>query len=71
MTLYMAVTADRYELPVAVESNMEILANKMGSTKNNIYSQLCRQPKREKTERKRDSRTGKVRYVRVTVVDED
>ncbi len=52
MTLYMAVTADRYELPVAVESNVEYLASKMGTTANNIYSQISHRNRARKTKRK-------------------
>lgn len=67
MTLYMAVTADRYELPVAVESNVEYLASKMGTTTNNIYSQISYRKRERKAKRKYESHTGGIRFVRVTV----
>lgn len=67
MTLYMAVTADRYELPVAVESNVEYLASKMGTTANNIYSQISHRNRARKTKRKYESHTGGINFVRVMI----
>lgn len=40
MTLWMKVTPDRYELPVAVGDTAEQLARLVGCTKNNIYSAI-------------------------------
>lgn len=40
MTLWMEVTMDEYELPVAVASSAEELARKIGKTTNNIYSAI-------------------------------
>lgn len=33
MTLYMAVTADKYELPMVVEESAEMFAQKLGRSK--------------------------------------
>ena len=38
--IWMAVTADEYELPMAAEDTAERLAKKMGTTKSNI---VCRE----------------------------
>ena len=40
MTLWMEVTMDEYELPVAVASSAEELARKNGKTRHNIYSAI-------------------------------
>lgn len=37
---YMAVTADKYELPICIEESAEELANKLGISKNTVFSQI-------------------------------
>ncbi|GAA6481423.1 hypothetical protein K250101E9_41860 [Enterocloster aldenensis] len=69
MTLYMAVTTDRYELPIAVERSAECLAGKMGTTRNSIYSQVCRNRKGDAGRGYKNHR-GRIRFVKVEV-DED
>ena len=60
MTVYMEVTQDKYELPVAIADNAEILAKKCGTTKNSIFSIIAHA--------KKDGR--KARFVKVEI-DED
>lgn len=40
--LWMAVTADQYELPLAVEETSTALAKRMGTNKNAIYANMSR-----------------------------
>lgn len=40
--LWMAVSPDIFELPLAVEETADKLAKKMKTTKNNIVSKKCR-----------------------------
>lgn len=40
--LYMAVTADEYELPIAVESNAKALAEKLGIKDATVFSCISR-----------------------------
>lgn len=42
MTLYMAVTADRYELPIVVEAQAYALANKLSRSRRSIIEELSR-----------------------------
>lgn len=42
MMLWVAVSPDRFELPLAVENTARELAIKMHTTKNNILSKKCR-----------------------------
>lgn len=42
MVLYLAVTADDYELPIAVDETVEGLARQMNTTANNIRSTISR-----------------------------
>jgi hypothetical protein len=37
-TLYMAVTMDKYELPVYIEKSAVLLAKKLGISRNSVYS---------------------------------
>lgn len=37
----MAVTADKYELPVVVEESASELANKLNVTRNTVYKSEC------------------------------
>lgn len=38
--LYMYVTDDKYEFPIYIEESAELLAQKIGCTKNNVLSSL-------------------------------
>lgn len=42
MKLWMAVSPDALELPIAVEDTADRLVKKMNTTKNNIMSKKCR-----------------------------
>lgn len=42
MKIWMRVTADEYELPIAVASSARELADMLGVTENNIQSQWCK-----------------------------
>ena len=44
--IYVAATADKYELPVAVESSVERLAADVGMTPGSVLSAISRQKKR-------------------------
>lgn len=41
MILYMAVTPDKYELPIMVEDSLDGLARKTGMKKSNIKSNIA------------------------------
>lgn len=45
MLLYMAVTNDRYELPIAVAETPGELAAMLGITKQTVFVNLCRPAK--------------------------
>lgn len=59
MTLWMEVTMDEYELPVAVAGSAEELARKNGKTRHNIYSAISHAR----------ARGYRSRYVKVEVED--
>lgn len=40
MALYLKISADRYELPIAVADTAQELARMLGVTANTIYSQM-------------------------------
>lgn len=40
MTYYMAVTSDKYEIPIFVTNNIEEMAEKFNVTKNGILSSI-------------------------------
>lgn len=42
MTLYMAVTADEYELPLVVESQIYLLAKKLNRSRRTVTEELSR-----------------------------
>lgn len=52
MKVYMAVTADEYELPVAVVDSAAELAEIYGMTKGSVLSALTRESQRKNTKRK-------------------
>ena len=62
MTLWLEVTPDEYELPLAVADSVQELARLRGKRAGTIKACVC---KREKGKRKRSI------YVRVRVDDED
>lgn len=61
-TLYLAVTRDRYALPLAVADTPEELAELVGSTKKNIIDSI-RLSEEQNAERPR--------YIRVQYTDEE
>ena len=61
MKIYMAVTADKYELPIAVFDTVLLLCRWSGRSKSALYSALKRASVDQKL---------KCRYVRVEVNDE-
>ena len=58
MTLYMAVTPDELELPVAVESTMEDLAETFNTTKSSVATSISKN---------RISKRSGVKFIRVNV----
>lgn len=42
MILYMAVTADQYELPIAIETTAMALALKCGTSANSVFSSISK-----------------------------
>lgn len=42
MTLYLAVTADKYELPICVETTIDNIARRMGVTRNTVAVGISR-----------------------------
>lgn len=65
MKLYMAVTPDKYELPVFVEKDIIKLSRLTGQSANSIRSTICRNRKR-KTKYRYNNRT-KYRFYSVEV----
>ena len=60
MTLYMAVTPDKYELPIAVEVNLEDIAELFGMSVNSVASSIAK------------NRSGKrkgVKFLRIEVYE--
>ena len=58
MYLYMAVTADKYELPLIVSDKIGDVAKYAGVSKNAVSTVICREyPERQ----------GKIKYVKVIV----
>lgn len=47
MTLYMAVTSDKYELPLVVESQIYLLAEKLNRSRRAVTEELCRNRNRK------------------------
>ena len=43
MKLYMAITADKFELPLLIEDNIDDFARKLGLTKNTVWCEICRE----------------------------
>jgi hypothetical protein len=63
MTLYMAVTADEYELPMIVEDAPFLLADKLGKPRKCIREELSR------VRHGSTAHTGKIRGYRLTEVE--
>lgn len=59
--IYMLITTDRYELPVAVADTVKELAFLIGVTENNIRSAMSKAKKRE----------TRCRYVKVVIEEEE
>lgn len=66
MTLYMAVTADKYELPVVVEDSPGNLEKSLGKNKRYIIEEMSRQ-----VHRKGKRNTGKHTGYLLTKVEVD
>lgn len=64
MNIYMAVTNDKYELPVAFGETLSELASMVGSNPSNISRNI----KNYKTAKRH---WGKYRYVKVEIEDEE
>ena len=62
MTLYMVVTADKYELPMVVEESAEMFAQKLGRSKEGIFQEISRNKSGKRI------CTGTVRGYRITKV---
>ena len=58
MTLYMAVTPDKYELPLAVKTNAKDIAELFGTTEKTVYSSISKN---------RSGKRNGVKFVKVTV----
>lgn len=61
MTIYMSVTADKYELPVRVCDSGSELARLEGVKPNTVFSSICH--------KKTGTRKG-VKYIRVEIDDD-
>ena len=61
MKIYMEITRDKYELPLAVADSPARLAEMCGVTKNNVYSTISHV---------KSGRYQRGRYVKVEVDDE-
>lgn len=62
MTVYMKVTQDEYELPLAIASTVQELADICGTSANNIRSTMSRH---------KSGKFKKTKYVKVEVSEED
>lgn len=62
MKCYMAVTADKYELPLYVADNVKDLSNKFNVSENCILSSISKEYKH--------SRLGRI-FVKVNIDDEE
>lgn len=65
MKLYVAVTADEYELPLYVETSASALARTLGITKDNLFRSI------QKHRRTKTASGEFVRIKRVVCEDED
>lgn len=65
MKLYMAVTPDRYELPLAPPDTAKNLAELFGTTPNNIWAQVSHQKSRGERKRANYHNDIGVRFVLV------
>lgn len=66
MKLYMAVTADKYELPVIVEEDIRTFAKKLGISLSTAYSETSRTTTGHK-KYKTEAKGRKMRYYKVIV----
>lgn len=60
--IYMAVTADKYELPLCVEEDVKSLAKKCETTRNSILSSISH---------KRGGKHSNIKYIRIEVEEDD
>ena len=61
MKLYIAVTSDKYELPIAVFDNISQLVKWANRPYGTIYENICR---------KREDKKNKCRYIKINIGDE-
>lgn len=66
MKLYMAVTADKYELPVIVEEDIRVFAKRLGISLSTAYSETSRTTTGHKRY-PREAKGRKIRYYKVIV----
>lgn len=65
--LYLAVTADRYELPIAVADSAIGLARMVGRPVDAVYQGCTRSRHRKDPEKTTPVPAGSMRYYRITV----
>lgn len=66
MTLYMLVTADKYELPLAVRDNVGEIADLIGRLKYDVYSSIS------KKQVSQDTYNGfRYKIIKVVIDDEE
>lgn len=61
MKLYMAVTADKFELPLAVEVSTTQLSKKTGISKESISFSICK---------KRSGKNNGIKFIKIEVDDD-
>lgn len=66
LKLYMAVTADKYELPVIVEEDIRVFAKRLGISLSTAYSETSRTTTDHKRY-PREAKGRKIRYYKVIV----
>ena len=69
--LYMAVTADKYELPIAVADSAAELARMLGRAVDTVYGGCNRSLHRTNPETIKPAGTYSARFYRVTFTEED
>lgn len=66
MKLYMLITADEYELPIAVRDTVDEIANLIGRNKYDVYSTISRKSASQQT-----YNGFKYKIIKVDVDEED
>lgn len=69
--LYMAVTADKYELPIAVADTAKELSQMIGRSMDVIYTGINRSKRRAEPEKCNPAHHGSMRYYRIEFDTED